>query len=156
MKHVSDQLGRWQGGELDAAAAAAVEAHLEACPDCRREADALRTVWSALDAARPEPAPASVWPGVQARTFGARRGWFFAGRPALQTGLAAAAILGGLLVGVILPAGGEATAATNGESTLWSDSSRVLDDAAEGSLALWLAPGDTDAGTAGTGTEATR
>ncbi len=154
--HVTELLGPWLGGELDAAAAAALEAHLESCPACRREAEALRGLWASLEEARVRPAPASAWPAVRARTFGPQRGWFFAGRPALQTGLAAVAVLGGLLVGMFLPGGGQATAATTEDSTLWSTSSRVLDDSAEGSLALWLAPGGADSAANDAGTEATR
>ncbi|MFN2370929.1 MAG: zf-HC2 domain-containing protein [Candidatus Krumholzibacteriia bacterium] len=138
MPHVNDRLARWLGGELDEAASAVVASHLAACADCRREADALRAVWQALDAAAPQPAAGSVWPAVQARTRRQGRGWFFAGRPAAQGALAAAAVACGLVAAVLLPTRNEATAA---DTTLWAEASRVLDDESTGTLEIWLEPG---------------
>lgn len=138
MPHVNNRLARWLGGELDRAESAAVASHLAACADCRREADALRAVWQALEAAAPAPAAASVWPAVQARTGRQGRGWFFAGRPAAQGALAAAALACGLVAAVLLPTRNEAAAA---DTTLWAEASRVLDEDAARALEIWLDPG---------------
>lgn len=143
MRHVSGLLPKWLGSELDGAEQASVEAHLAACADCRREAEALAAVWRDLGQAAPPTGSRSLWPAVQARLAGPRPGWFFGGRPVLQAGLAAAAVACGLLVGVLLPAGGTAEAA---DATLWVASSRALDADAAVALDLWLDPVSDDSG----------
>ncbi|HPD16641.1 MAG TPA: zf-HC2 domain-containing protein [Planctomycetota bacterium] len=66
-----ERLGAYADGELDAAEAAAVEAHLAACDACAREAAAIRAL-DRLVAELPTPAvsPAewrSAWAGIAAR-----------------------------------------------------------------------------------------
>ena len=60
--HVVEWLDAWRTGELDAERAAAVGAHLEACPDCRAAladveafATAVEAGYRDAEAARPEP-----------------------------------------------------------------------------------------------------
>ncbi|MBK8165230.1 MAG: zf-HC2 domain-containing protein [bacterium] len=152
MKHVADRMAAWLGGELDAAAAASLEAHLRGCEDCRREAEALRATWNALDIA-PAPLPAgSVWPAVRARTLGARpRGWFFGGSPAARGALAAATlavgVLGGRLTGG-LSGPREALADDDGNlAAVWLEESTWHDESGGGLAESWLALA-SDEGTA--------
>lgn len=144
MKHVTDRLAAWLGGELDAAAAAALESHLRECGDCRREADAQRATWNAMDAA-PVPTPAGrVWPAVRERTFGARAGgWFFGGSPALRAALAVATlavgVLGGRLTGDL--SGTRASQAEDDGSlaAVWLEDSTWHDASGGGLAESWLA-----------------
>ncbi len=109
MKHVTNRIQAYVSGELDGDRMAAVEEHLNECPSCRKEADRARETWEMLSAAEtPSPATDSVWPAVQARTFGrgtSEREWFFGTGNLTRTGLAAAAVAAGLMLGVLLPAG---------------------------------------------------
>jgi len=45
---VQSRLGQWLDGELPAELHTAVEQHLEQCPDCRREYEALRGMTAAI------------------------------------------------------------------------------------------------------------
>lgn len=161
MKHVTDRLAAWLGGELDGPDAAAVEAHLQACPSCRREADGLRAAWTALDAVAAEvPArPASVWPAVRARTLaGNGGGWFFGRSQAARAALAgltlAAGIVGGRLAG--WQAGPrEALAEDDGLAAVWLEESSWHEQSDGGLADSWLAVADdegagTDGATGGT------
>ena len=56
-------LSPWLDGELDPELQNALEAHLEACPDCKALADALRGLDGAVAGLR-EPAPKSLKQGV--------------------------------------------------------------------------------------------
>lgn len=136
MEHVTDRLPRWLGAEMDAAERASVEAHLDACPACREEADALDAVWRELAAAEPQAATASVWPAVRGRTVAGSGGWFFGRRPLARAALAAAAAACGLVLGALVPAGGGA----GNEAQLWPAESRTADDEVVRALDLWLDP----------------
>lgn len=142
MRHVHDQLDRRLGGELDEAAAAAVDAHLAECGECRAEAEARRAVWDVLAAAEPAPAAGSVWAAVRTRTVARREGWLFGGRPLVQAGFAAAAVACGLLAAVLLPRGAEKAAL---DGSLYAMSSRVLDTEATSAVDLWLGAGADEA-----------
>lgn len=54
-------------GTLDPAERPRVEAHIEACDDCRRLLDDLRALRREASALPPEALPASLWPRVAAR-----------------------------------------------------------------------------------------
>lgn len=142
MSHVTNDLGRWLGGELDQARRRAVDEHLATCAACRREADALRAVWDDLALAEAPGAAPSAWPAVQARTFGAQPSWFFAGRPVLRAGLAVAAVACGLLAAVLVPGTGADKGALDG--TLYASASRVLDVDGSSPVDVWLAMGSDD------------
>lgn len=133
MKHVTDRIQAWLGGELDAERSAALERHLAECPDCAREAERSRELWDLLAAGEARPASDSVWPAVQARTFGAAGSWFYGGRALTRTGWAAAAVACGLMLAVLLPLG---VGAGNGNVAMASDGSMWLTDSS------WLAETD--------------
>lgn len=155
MNHVTGRLAAWLGGELDAAGAAALEAHLEACPDCRREADAQRAVWLALAGEVAAGArPASVWPAVRERTFGQRpAGWFFGRSPAARWSLAAGTLALGILCGRLGGglAGPKAALADDdsGLAAVWQEDSSWHGDTGGGLSDSWLA-------LAGTGNDGTQ
>lgn len=111
MKHVANMIQAYISGELDRDRNAAVEEHLNECPACRAEADRAREMWEMLGSAgRPSPATGSVWPAVQARTFGretSEREWFFGAGRLTRTGLATAAVAAGLMLGILLPVGAD-------------------------------------------------
>jgi anti-sigma factor RsiW len=97
MTHVTDRLQRYVDGELLSTDAREVEAHLRACDACRDECASLGALWQAVDAAE-LPAPAAVvWPALAARRAGGRRA---APLPWLRGGLAAAALVAGLVLGL--------------------------------------------------------
>ncbi len=54
-------------GTLDAADRPRVEAHIEACDDCRALLDDLRAIRREASALPPEPPPPALWPRVAAR-----------------------------------------------------------------------------------------
>jgi anti-sigma factor RsiW len=62
---IAERLPAYAGGDLPAAEAAAVSAHLSACPGCSREEEALTRSLRALDGA-PAPAP-DLWPAFRGR-----------------------------------------------------------------------------------------
>ena len=111
MKHVTNMIQSYISGELDSARTAAVEDHLDECPSCREEVDTARGMWEMLGALDTAPSDTgSVWPAVQARTFGrgsTEREWFFGAGNLARTGLATAAVAAGLVLGVLLPAGSD-------------------------------------------------
>lgn len=107
MKHVTDQLQLFVSGELDGPQWDLVEEHLKSCPSCRAEADEVRGMWEELGSVGPLPSNRSVWPAVQARTFGAEsanREWFFGSGGLVRGALAATALAAGLALGVLVPA----------------------------------------------------
>lgn len=110
MNHVTDRLQAYLDGELTIEARRRIEAHLQRCAECRREAAAVRSVWQTVDALAEPRLERSVWPGVAARTAGRPRTL----RPPAP--LAAAALAAGLAIGLgiggLLPhqAGGSSTA----------------------------------------------
>ena len=95
------RLGDALDGELDGAAADAVDAHLRGCEACRGLADDLRQVTAAAGTLERHPLPAGVWPrlaaqldGARVPGWGARAGaWVPAGRLQRPASLAAAAVL---------------------------------------------------------------
>lgn len=108
-----EQIGALALGGLDAAERAALEAHLEGCPECREEAESLAHVAALLakaDPARaqsPAPQPSSALGerinqqiGAERRARSRRRRWFATG------GTAVAATAATVLALVILPGGG--------------------------------------------------
>lgn len=156
MTHVVDRLAAWVGGELGTSEAAAVAAHLEACGDCRREADRLRATWRMLDAvAMPAATPAvTVWPAVRARTFGEpAAGWFFGGSPAIRWSLAAATLAVGVLCGRFSGqlAGPRAAMAEDDSSlaAVWFEDSSWHNESAGGLAGSWLAMAGNGSGQAG-------
>jgi putative transcriptional regulator len=52
-EHVVDELYSYAGGHLSLEEVARMEAHLNSCPDCRREADQIDTLMASLGAAPP-------------------------------------------------------------------------------------------------------
>jgi hypothetical protein len=102
-------------GGLSEHEAAAVRAHLEGCPECRAEAEALRPVGELLrraDPARLEPAPqppAGLARQVFARIREERRAQRRQRYRLALAGAAAAAVLGGaaLVVGVLVGSSGD-------------------------------------------------
>jgi anti-sigma factor RsiW len=142
MKHVEERVQAYLAGELDADRAAAVERHLEKCSRCRDEVQQTQTLWKMLDSAQVKPSQRpSIWPAVRARTVDKetdRRGWFYGTRPWIRTGLAAAALAAGLVVGVLLPGGaGEG----NGADRLTS-AAAWLTDASWLSDSSWRSTGE--------------
>jgi 5-hydroxyisourate hydrolase-like protein (transthyretin family) len=77
-QRIQDQLQRFLDGELAEAAQEEVQAHVEACPECREELQQLAQVISILDETiGPEPAPPGWTAGVlqRARRYGPLTGW---------------------------------------------------------------------------------
>lgn len=64
--HPEERLSAYADGELPAEEADAVEAHLEACTECRRELAAIETMGDAMKEASAERR-GSVWDGVRRR-----------------------------------------------------------------------------------------
>jgi anti-sigma factor RsiW len=111
MAHVQDRIPALLAGEMDAAATAAVTAHLAECPDCARDVAAARRVWALLGVVSVPPgaADSNAWPAVRARTFARQvRG----PGPWRQAGLAGVALAAGLGLAVLLPGAGDRQAAT--------------------------------------------
>lgn len=152
MKHVTDLLGAFVADELGPQERAEVVAHLAECPRCAAEAREARDLWDLLgDAALPTPEVTkrpSLWPGIQARTFGRdeqRRQ--SAGRRWTTVALATAAVAAGLGLAVILPLGtadkGQLAVSKtdNWGSGFW------LDARTESTFSdLWLAAADEGSG----------
>jgi putative zinc finger protein len=63
----AESIGALADGTLDPAARPRVEAHVEACAECRQLLDDLRALGREASALPPEPLPASLWPRVAAR-----------------------------------------------------------------------------------------
>ena len=154
MKHVTDRISAWLGGELDSAEAADLEHHLELCPDCARAARESRAVWEALGAvtlAENQLSSPSVWPRVRARTFGERAdgSWFYGSSALVRGGLATAAVAAGLFFAVMLPSGeldGAGSSSDLQVESLWlEDSSWTADNQDYDLDRMWLSAGlDTE------------
>jgi hypothetical protein len=109
-RHWREQLGAYALGHLDADERAAVQAHLDGCPDCRAEAEGLAAVARVLPVADPtrpsatEAAPGAVAERVFARVESERRDRRRGRRMRLGLALAgataaiAASIIGGFVV----------------------------------------------------------
>ena len=111
MKHVTNRIQAYISGELAGDRKTGVEKHLDECPACRDEVDRAHKTWEMLgtmEISRSENG--SVWPAVQARTFGREkpeREWFFGAGNLTRAGLATAAVAAGLMLGVLLPVGSD-------------------------------------------------
>jgi len=88
---VKDRLSAYLDGELDAATRAMIVAHLAACPSCRDELDALRSLWSTLD----------TWEAPKASPGFNERFWSRASQHAARPRLRRALILSPILAGAI-------------------------------------------------------
>jgi anti-sigma factor RsiW len=150
MKHVTDSLAAWAGGELTADLRQQVERHLDDCPDCRADADRLRATWDALGhAALPaESRRPDLWPAVRERTFGrTRAGWFFGRSPAARVSLAVATlavgVLCGRLGGVLARSSAAADDDDSGLAAVWLEDSTWHGEAGGGLAESWLALADT-------------
>ena len=130
MNHVTDQIQAWLSGELSSTEAIRLEAHLLDCPECARSAEEAREFWDSLGSLgdHQTESGSSVWPGVRARTFGRKEAGFSitGGGRWVQPSLAAAALAAGLMLGIMIPGGGndqiggEAEALTVSEDQLES------------------------------------
>lgn len=68
------RLGEWLDGELPAADAASVEAHLRRCPSCRSESEALRALAAQIAIPPAGAVPAEqVWQAIERRLDAAQR-----------------------------------------------------------------------------------
>ena len=145
MKHVTNRIQAYISGELAGDRKAAVEKHLDGCPACRDEVDRARQAWEMLGTMEtPRSENGSVWPAVQARTFGREtsdREWFFGAGNLTRTGLATAAVAAGLMLGILLPIGSDHNEGVDSgltdeswlvESSWLSDSSWLGGDATAG------------------------
>jgi hypothetical protein len=69
---VTDRLDDWLAGRLDPGMARTVDAHLAGCASCRLDAEASRTVASALPHLSRDVAPSrELWTGIERRLAGA-------------------------------------------------------------------------------------
>jgi anti-sigma factor RsiW len=145
MKHVTNRIQAYISGELAGDRKAAVEKHLDECPACRDEVDRAHKTWEMLGTMETHGSEnGSVWPAVQARTFGREkpeREWFFGAGNLTRAGLAAAAVAAGLMLGVLLPGGSDHNESVDSgltdmswlvESSWLSDSSWLGGDVAAG------------------------
>lgn len=66
-EHFAEAISALADGTLDAADRPRIEAHLEACGDCRALLDDLRALRRDAAALRVAPLPAALWPRVAAR-----------------------------------------------------------------------------------------
>ncbi len=143
MKHYSQHIQAYISDELDSRSRAEMEAHLAGCSTCARELAEQRVLWESLDSLAAPAAGASVWPSVQARTTRSAKGWFFGSTGWARSGLAAAAVAAGLMLGVLIPGGGgvgagDALATDLDEAeTLWI-SGTTLEDGQSDLEALWF------------------
>ena len=147
---VRDNLVAYEAGALDEQARRAVEAHLSGCPACRAELEAEARMTELLAPVAQTRAPANMWSGVKSRLRPRRAGWRSllvpVWRPVAAAGLAAALVLGGVLVGARAPAfdrSGEMLASDLQERQIvaqWSEP--LADDAALGAMFAGLSAGE--------------
>lgn len=116
-RHVVEHLLALVNGNLDEATSRIVKDHLASCGQCRREFDALKTIWEELGRSPGEQPGASLQErfhemldayeqGVHATGDSRERMWrkcvldrFRIGRPAFQVGLAVCMLAAGILCG---------------------------------------------------------
>jgi anti-sigma factor RsiW len=65
-EHWTDRLSDYLDGHLPDGDRALLEAHLDACPECRETLDDLRRLVARAHAATERPLPADLWPGIAA------------------------------------------------------------------------------------------
>lgn len=96
------QLDDWVDGQLDPAAAEAVQAHLAGCPACHAAGEELRQLLNLLGTLPPVPAPADFMARLDQRLSMARPagpgGLRMLARPLLAASLLGVTVLGGLWV----------------------------------------------------------
>ncbi|HEX8359072.1 MAG TPA: zf-HC2 domain-containing protein, partial [Longimicrobium sp.] len=64
-EYVMERLDDWAGGELPEAERQSIEFHLEVCPACREEAEALRQLLDDVAALPLEATPSrDLWAGI--------------------------------------------------------------------------------------------
>jgi len=139
MKHVTHQIQAYLDGELARPEARAFEKHVAGCDGCRHELEATRQLWSQVDQAGPLPIRTTVWPGLAEKM--ARRGqrgpWTWS-----QRGLAAAALVAGLVLG--LQVGGSVDSLDLDGVTVADGSEDYLEESLPSLDQLWLQVGDQD------------
>lgn len=141
MKHETENIQAWLSGELSPTEAARLESHLRDCPACARESENARQMWDLLgcleDSA--QVSRESLWPAVQQRTFGESGpgSWFFGTGRLVQSSLAAAALVAGLMLGVMVPGTG---------SDLVGGQAEALDVTEDQLETLWLSGTSWDSG----------
>lgn len=126
-----EELNAYIDGELDAAARARVEAHLESCAACREAVDELRTVSQALQALPRAQAPRSfALREADVEPMPARQAGWLAGATPLLGGVATVAFLAFfVLVGVDVAdrsSGGDASDSGTGTSAAITEQDTAL------------------------------
>lgn len=125
MTHETHNIQAWLSGELSPEAVASLEKHLQGCPECARAADEARQVWDllgGLETASTATGP-SVWPAVRQRTLGRRESgsWFFGHGALARSSLATAAVVAGLMMGILLPGAQTSQVGGQAEAEVVSD-----------------------------------
>lgn len=121
--------GAWVLGALDERDAAAFEAHLRICAECRAEVERLRVPADALALATEQVAPPPALKDrimrevAPPRPAQQRRRWLL--RPAPVAALAAATLAVGIAVGVLVSPGGESTRTVRAQVTMAGASATV-------------------------------
>ncbi len=127
MTHETSRLQAYLDGELAPAQARRVHDHLQACQACRDELAALERTWAALAAGAAPLLKRPLWPEVSARLATRRPRARFVW---MRAGLATAAVVAGLLLGLqldrVLEQGNPR--ATNAVATMSSDNDAYLQD----------------------------
>ncbi len=153
MKHVTDKIQAWLGGELTAAEANAFAAHLQVCDDCAAAARQAQDLWELLAAAA-DPVPAttpSVWEAVRAETLDDGEKFTVT----LSAFGSLTALAAGLVLAVILPWGRVFTDGTGGSvlaevvdpETYWlTDTSWGAEVDGYGMAQVWFSETGTDEG----------
>lgn len=137
MNHVTDRLQRYLDGEAPPAEARDVAAHLRQCPACRGEYAALASLWQVVDTAQPVLPAVSVYPALATRRTWRRER---IGSAWMRSGLATAALIAGLVLGLSLarPAATRLAAASAADDeTEYLQSLTTLDQ-------LWWSAGTQD------------
>ncbi len=146
MKHVDDKIQAFVAGELSNAELQLVADHVANCPACAREVAEARHLWDLLGEAEmpremlADVPTASVWPAVQARTFGQARGaLLYGGGLWTKTGIAATALAAGLALAILLPSGDarENILASDSDAS-WGSSFWVDEQSDSGFSTIWL------------------
>ena len=123
-----EKLAEYQLGALAASEHATVDAHVEACEDCRADLRALEATAEALSRTELRRPTRDLWPGVAARLSPRRQAWWRALLPTARMwpAHAAAALLVVLVVGAALHGGPVPTPAPIVELPLAADAEAAL------------------------------